>query len=75
MHLQRAVRDVADDLRLGLQLQEVVGVIGPLTVPLITTCDTLISPSILACSLTTSVPSRRWPWHVALHDPSTRKPP
>ena len=31
--------------------------IGPLTVPLTTTCDTLISPSMRACSLTTSVPA------------------
>ena len=50
--------------------------IGPLTVPLITTCETRISPSTRACSLTTSVPGsplaaitlpRTWP--------SMRKPP
>ena len=30
--------------------------IGPFTVPFTTTCETLISPSTRACSLTTSVP-------------------
>ena len=76
LHFEPAVADVADDARFRLQLQVVVGVTGPLTLPLTTTCDTVTSPSTRACSLMTSVPGSP-PAVVTLPCtwPSMRSPP
>src|SRR5256885_2115438 len=76
VHFQRSVHHIAVDPRLRLQFQIIVGGHGAADGALITTCDTWTSPSILACSLRTSVAG--WLSTVATLPctaPSIRRPP